>query len=73
MNSSVYQIRGCYGSQQYIEVESNLSFKDARREARLRNQSNADGLGITLREYLNTINPEGRFSSGRSGQDGTKV
>lgn len=72
MNSSVYEIRGCYGSQKLIEVETLLDAKTAKQHARARNQRTADGCGMSLWAWLNSrdSNPEGLCFSGRSGKDG---
>lgn len=72
MKSSVYEIRGCYGSQKLVEVDSLLDHKTAKRRARDRNQSRADGAGMSLRAWLAAkgANLEGVYISGRSGRDG---
>jgi len=72
MNSSVYEIRGCYGSQKMVEVESMLDAKTAKQNARARNQRSADGSGMSLRAWMKekSNNAEGVCFSARSGKDG---
>lgn len=76
MKSSVYQVVGCAGSQHAKEVNNCLSSAEAKKEATKRNRQNADGLGISYREYFkNEVSRmrEGTYFSGRSGQDGDSM
>jgi hypothetical protein len=69
VNSSVYQIRGCKGSQKAVEIEWGLNALDAKRRATALNKANADGLGLSYRAYRNrSFGDEGWHYSGRSGK-----
>jgi hypothetical protein len=63
--SAVYRIHGCTGSQRFVPVEENLSFKEARRRATARNKQTADCLGLEFKEFCEKYDGhEGWFLSG---------
>lgn len=73
MKSSLYQVTGCMGSQKYKEIWAFDNIKEAKLEAKKRNQNHADRMGKSLREHLSDLNPEGHFMAFKSGFDGYKA
>lgn len=69
MKSSVYEITGCSGSQQYRERAYFDTMKEAKADAKWRNWERAGMQGKSLREFLGDINQEGQFVAGKSGFD----
>lgn len=51
MKASTYEIAGCRGSQSYRLTGDFETIRAARAAARRDNQSNADGLGLSFRDY----------------------
>jgi hypothetical protein len=69
MKSSVYEVRGCIGSQNYREISTHDSKKEADQDAKRRNEERAGMQGKSLREFMKKINDEGKFFAGKSGFD----
>lgn len=68
MKSSVYVLKGCAGSQKWVEVDTFDTMPEARRAAREANEHNADGLGLTMRDYRKrSEGGEGWHVAGKAG------
>lgn len=70
MKSSLYQIQGCMGSQKYKEICEYDNIREARAEAKRRNQEYADCQGKSLIEHLDDLNRENHYCAFKSGFDG---
>lgn len=74
MKAATYEINGCRGSQTYQLTGEFDSMPEAKKAAREANQSNADGLGLSFRDYKKrSEGDEGWTVVGKPGFDGHKT
>lgn len=66
MKSSVYEVVGCIGSQQFRERSQHDTMREARAEAKRRNRDRADAQGKSLREFMSDLNDEAKFFAGKT-------
>lgn len=73
MKSAVYEIVGCIGSQKYREIKRFDTKKEASAAAKSRNSERAGMKGKTLRQFMQELNPEGKFVADKTGYNGWKL
>ena len=73
MKASVYEVRGCMGSQSYKEVAQFDTMKEAIADEIERNEERAGMEGKSLREFMAELNHEGHFFAGKRGLDGWRL
>lgn len=70
MKSAVYEVIGCIGSQKFRERAEYDTMREAKAEAKRRNNERAGNQGKSLKEFMDDLNDEGKFFAGKAGNDG---
>ena len=69
MKSAVYEVIGCIGSQKFSERAEYDTMSEAKAEAKRLNNDRAGMQGKSLRKFMNDLNDEGKFFTGKAGND----
>lgn len=73
MKSAIYEVTGCMGSQKFRERAEYDTMRDAKVEAKRLNNERAGMQGKSLREFMDDLNDEGKFFTGKAGNDGAPL
>lgn len=73
MKAAVYQVIGYPNNFRYSEVSEFDTMREARAAANERNRENANQMGKSLREYMNTLSEERKFYAGKTGLNGWRI
>jgi hypothetical protein len=73
MKSAIYEVVGCIGSQKFKERSEYNTMREAKAEAKRKNNERAGMQGKSLREFMRDLNDEGKFFAGKAGNDGFQL
>ena len=73
MKSAIYEVTGCMGSQKFRERAEYDTMREAKVEAKRLNNERAGMQGKSLREFMDDLNDEAKFFTGKAGNDGAPL